>query len=119
MGSGVTSESISGHFGVTLGLGPWESLLSHFWVTSILSGFLSVDLREHADFTTVAPPENLLKGLCEQIRLGNSEANAKLQVIKCLLEGKASVNALDSCGRTPVQLARELDFTECLGLLSQ
>ena len=36
MGSGVTFESILGHFGVGLP----ESLLSHFWVTLILSVFL-------------------------------------------------------------------------------
>ena len=36
MGSGVTFESILGHFGVTPGWG----LLSHFWVTLILSAFL-------------------------------------------------------------------------------
>ena len=36
MGSGVTFEPILGHFGVGLP----ESLLNHFWVTLILSGFL-------------------------------------------------------------------------------
>ena len=38
MGSGVTFESCLGHFGVGL----TESLLSHFWVTLILS--VSVEL---------------------------------------------------------------------------
>ena len=66
MASGVTFESLLGHFGVGLP----ESLLSHFWVTLILSGFCrlrSTLTAQRSLVTDFRIPARLLKLVGELI----------------------------------------------------